>query len=243
MVKTENNTQSARPNHVGFIVDGNRRWAKSHGLKIADGHKKGFEVLKQMAYIAKDRGIDYVSVFIFSTENWSRSKSEVSYLMRLFLRSFKYDMHKMAQDGFRIIFLGQRDRLSKDILKAIKETEDISSGNKGITLALCFNYGGRSEIVDASKKIAQALNNGDLSVEEVANFKESDFSNYLYHPDLPDIDLMVRTSGEERLSGFMLWRIAYSELLFIKKNWPDMVAGDFDFCLEQFAARQRRFGR
>lgn len=228
------------PNHIGFIVDGNRRWAKSRGLPTQVGHKKGFEVLKQMAYLAQKRHIKYVSAFIFSTENWNRSETEVNYLMKLFLSAFQTDMKKMIRDGFRIIFLGRRNRLSRAIVAAINEAEDGSRDNNGVTLALCFNYGGRAEIIDAARHLAADV---DKNVIEPSQIDEAKFKEYIYQPDLPDIDMVVRTSGEERISGFMLWRIAYSEFMFIDKNWPDMTESDFDDILAEYSHRQRRFGK
>ena len=235
-------TNEARilPNHIGFIVDGNRRWARERNLPTYNGHKKGFEVLKHMAYVAQNRGIKYVSAFIFSTENWQRSEEEVGYLMKLFLSAFKNDMKQMVKDGFRIIFLGRRDRLSAPILEAIHETEEDSKDNTSTTLALCFNYGGRAEIVDAAKHLVADVQSGAVSLKD---FNDTDLDKYMYHPDLPDLDMVVRTSGEERISGFMLWRAAYAEFLFLKKNWPDMTEADFDDCLDEFAHRHRRFGK
>ena len=217
------NEASVLPNHIGFIVDGNRRWARERGLPTYNGHKRGFEVLKQMAYVAQ-----------------GRSEDEVGYLMKLFLSAFQNDMRQMVRDGFRIIFLGRRDHLSKQILDAIAETERDSANNTSTTLALCFNYGGRAEIVDAAKHLAAAVQQGDVSLKD---FADSDLDKYMYHPELPDLDMVVRTSGEERISGFMLWRSAYAEFLFLRKNWPDMTEADFDACLDEFAHRQRRFGK
>lgn len=228
------------PNHIGFIVDGNRRWARERNLPTQAGHKKGFEVLKHMAYVAQAHQIKYVSAFIFSTENWHRSEVEVGYLMKLFLSAFKNDMKQMVRDGFRIIFLGRRDHLSQDIIDAIEETESDSRDNTSTTLALCFNYGGRAEIIDAARHLA-----ADARIDPTAlnDLDEAKFGKYMYHGDLPDVDMVVRTSGEQRISGFMLWRIAYAEFMFINKNWPDMTDRDFDDILTEFAHRHRRFGK
>jgi undecaprenyl diphosphate synthase len=183
--------------------------------------------------VAKSRNIKYISAYIFSTENWSRTKEEVSYLMDLFLYSFKHDMKQLARDGFRIVFLNRREHLSAKILRAMDETEADSQDNTGPTLALCFNYGGQAEIVDAAAKLAKS---GD-------DFTEENFAKYLYHPEIPPIDILVRSSGEQRLSGFMLWRAAYAELMWIDKMWPDMTEADFDDVLTEFAKRSRRFGK
>jgi len=221
------------PRHIGFIVDGNRRWARRRGLMISEGNKRGYEALIELAYVAQARGIKYISAFIFSTENWQRAKSEVNYLMDLFLWSSAHDMKKLVRDGFRIVFLGRRDGLRAKIRAAIEQTEQDSAGNTGTTLALCFNYGGQAEIVDAAAKLAASG----------ADFTEENFAKYLYHPEIPPVDMLVRTSGEQRISGFMLWRAAYAELMWIQKNWPDMCEADFDDVLAEFARRQRRFGK
>ena len=228
------------PNHLGLIVDGNRRWAKERGLTTYEGHKQGFEVLKQVAYCAQARRIPYLSAFIFSTENWQRSESEVSYLMKIFLHAFRHDMKQMIGDGFRIIFLGRRDRVSQDILRAMDEAEKQSAGNSQTVLALHFNYGGRAEIIDAARHLAADVRAGKANLAEMS---EERFAGYMYHPELPDLDLMVRTSGEQRLSGFMLWRAAYSELMFIDKNWPDMTEQDIDDIIDEYSQRNRRFGK
>ena len=193
-----------------------------------------------MAYACKDRGIKYLSAYIFSTENWGRSVDEVDYLMKLFLMAFRNDVKKLVADGFKIIFLGRRDRVSQEILDIINETEKMSTDNTDAVLALHFNYGGHAEIIDAAKHLAADVKSGRV---ELANISDENFSRYLYHPELPEIDLMVRTSGEKRVSGFSLWRIAYSELMFLDKKWPDMSEDDIDNILDEYASRQRRFGK
>ena len=228
------------PNHLGFIVDGNRRWAKEHGLPSSEGHRRGYEVLKKVAYVCKDRGIEYMSAYIFSSENWGRSADEVGYLMKLFLFAFRHDMRKFIDDGFRIVFLGRRDRVSQEILDIVDEAETESAGNSDATLAIHFNYGGHAEIIDAAKHLAADVKSGRVDLADVS---DENFSQYLYHPELPEIDLMVRTSGEKRVSGFSLWRIAYSELVFLDKKWPDMSEDDIDGILNEYASRQRRFGK
>ena len=235
-----NKIEKTIPVHVGFIVDGNRRWAKEHGLPSSEGHRRGYEVLKKMAYACKDRGIKYLSAYIFSTENWGRSVDEVDYLMKLFLTAFRNDARRLVADGFKIIFLGRHDRVSQDILDIINETEKMSANNTDAVLALHFNYGGHAEIIDAAKHLAADVKSGRV---ELANISDENFSRYLYHPELPEIDLMVRTSGEKRVSGFSLWRIAYSELMFLDKKWPDMSEDDIDNILDEYARRQRRFGK
>ena len=228
------------PTHLGFVVDGNRRWAKEHGLPSSEGHRRGYEVLKKIAYACKDRGIKYLSAYIFSTENWGRSADEVGYLMKLFLFAFRHDMRKFIDDGFRIVFLGRRDRVSQEILDIMDEAETESAGNSDATLAIHFNYGGHAEIIDAARHLAADVQSGRANLAEMTDDK---FRRYLYHPEVPDVDMMVRTSGEQRVSGFSLWRIAYSELMFLDKKWPDMSEDDIDNILNEYASRQRRFGK
>lgn len=228
------------PTHLGFIVDGNRRWAKEHGLPSSEGHRRGYEVLKKIAYVCKDRGIEYMSAYIFSSENWGRSADEVGYLMKLFLFAFRHDMRKFIDDGFRIVFLGRRDRVSQEILDIMDEAETESAGNSDATLAIHFNYGGHAEIIDAAKHLAADVKSGRVDLADVS---DENFSQYLYHPELPEIDLMVRTSGEKRVSGFSLWRIAYSELMFLDKKWPDMTEADIDNIIAEYSRRNRRFGK
>ena len=228
------------PTHLGFIVDGNRRWAKEHGLPSSEGHRRGYEVLKKVAYVCKDRGIEYMSAYIFSSENWGRSADEVGYLMKLFLFAFRHDMRKFINDGFRIVFLGRRDRVSQEILDIMDEAETESAGNSDATLAIHFNYGGHAEIIDAAKHLAADVKSGRVDLADVS---DENFSQYLYHPELPEIDLIVRTSGEKRVSGFSLWRIAYSELMFLDKKWPDMTEADIDNIIAEYSRRNRRFGK
>ena len=228
------------PTHLGFIVDGNRRWAKEHGLPSSEGHRRGYEVLKKIAYVCKDRGIRYMSAYIFSSENWGRSADEVGYLMKLFLFAFRHDMRKFIDDGFRIVFLGRRDRVSQEILDIMDEAETESAGNSGATLAIHFNYGGHAEIIDAARHLAADVQSGRADLAEMTDDK---FRQYLYHPEVPDMDMMVRTSGEQRVSGFALWRIAYSELMFLDKKWPDMTEADIDTIIAEYSHRNRRFGK
>lgn len=228
------------PNHLGFVVDGNRRWAREHNLPTAEGHRRGYEVIKKMAYACQERGIKFVSAFIFSTENWGRSEDEVNYLMKIFIFAVKHDVAKLIHDGFKIIFLGRRDRVSAEILQAIQQIEADSAGNAGTTLALYFNYGGHAEIIDAARHLAADVQSGKTNL---ADMTDERFRQYLYHPELPDIDMMVRTSGECRVSDFSLWRIAYSEFMFLEKKWPDITSDDLDDVIAEYSHRNRRFGK
>lgn len=198
------------PQHIGFILDGNRRWAREQGLPTLRGHAKGYNQIKEVAMELFDRGVKYVSAYVFSVENWNRSSEEVSYLMNLVLRLVSKDLDEAIKKGLRVRILGMDKNLSPQIIKAIRKVEQKSaSGTKG-TLALCFNYSGQVEIADACKKIIEeGLESKDITPEVIAE--------HLYTPEVPAVDLVVRTSGEQRLSNFMLWRAAYSELLFLDK--------------------------
>lgn len=223
------------PNHLGLILDGNRRWAKAQGLPTFDGHRKGYENLKTISLAAFERGVSFVSAYVFSTENWNRSKEEVNYLMKLLIWVAKNELKELDKKNIRIRFIGSRDRLSQSVIKAIDGAEAKTRDNTGGNLLLCLNYGGHQEIVDAVNNIITQKINEPVSVEE--------FAQQLYAPDVPPVDLIVRTSGEQRLSNFMLWRAAYSELLFVDKHWPDFSAIDLDEALANYAIRQRRFGK
>lgn len=223
------------PMHLGLILDGNRRWAKANKLSKLQGHKKGYENLKLVADAALERGVEYLSAYIFSTENWSRAEEEVDYLMKLVVEVFTRDTKSFMEKGVRVVFLGSRDRLSDKVLSAIENTEAKTKDNARGTLALCFNYGGQLEIVDAIKSIVDSgVSSDDVDVDLVAD--------NLYSPEIPPVDLMIRTSGEQRLSNFMLWRMAYSELFFTDKHWPAFTVEDLDTALTEYAGRSRRFG-
>lgn len=224
------------PKHVGFIVDGNRRWAKEQNLPTLKGHHKGFEVLKDIAITSIRAGIPYISAFIFSTENWNRSKSEVSYLMKLIIKLAEENLDEFLEQDIKIVHVGSRDGLPRQVLsaldRAVKKTADCKSG----TLGLCVNYGGQQEIVDAAKYLLRHK-------FDPKRLNTRDFEQALYAPEVPPIDLVIRTSGEYRTSGFMLWRAAYAEYIFIDKYWPDLTKQDLKMALLYYAKRQRRFGK
>lgn len=234
MPKSDN---SNLPNHVGLILDGNRRWAKAHGLSLLKGHDKGYKNLRDVCqHFFRKYGIKYASAYIFSTENWNRTAEEVSYLMRLVHKALKEYIEEFHRDNIRLVVLGRRDKLKPAIIKAIEEAEAKTKNNTAGTLALCFNYGGLPEIVDAAKSLIK----DGVKAEDV---NEETFSQHIYHPEVPPVDLIIRTSGEQRLSGFMWWRAAYAELLFVDKHWPDFSPADADAALAEYAQRQRRFGK
>lgn len=223
------------PRHLGFIVDGNRRWAKKHGLPAYEGHLAGYNALKDVVLDVADAGVEYLSLYTFSTENWQRAKEEVDNLMGLMMRLFKTDVKLLLDNDLRLLVLGTRDKLPKKMNDAIDEVQRQTAHCKRATIAICFNYGGQQEVVEAVKRIVeQKTSPDDITVELI--------SKNLYQPDVPPVDIIVRTSGEKRLSNFMLWRSPYSELLFLDKFWPDMKKSDVTDILEEYSNRHRRFG-
>ena len=218
--------------HLGVIADGNRRWAKTKGLPTIEGHKKGLEVIEALVGAAMKSGIKYITFYVFSTENWGRSVDEVSYIMKLAEgRILKY-AEKLAKNNAKMVILGSKDKISPTLASMIERAENITADCSGITVCFCFNYGGEQEIADAAKI---AASEGEITPETIRK--------HLYHPEIPDIDMVVRTSGEERISGFMLWRAAYAELMFIEKYFPDMEPDDIKKILENYEKRNRRFGK
>jgi undecaprenyl diphosphate synthase len=223
------------PLHIGYIVDGNRRWAKARGLPSIEGHREGFEVLKKVVEKTFDAGVKFVSCFIFSTENWNRSAEEVGYLMRLFESYFDREVRRLHEKGIRVAFLGNRtEKVSKKLVKLMEKGEELTKGNTKGTLGLCFNYGGQLEIAEACQKI---VDSGEKVVTPEL------ISANLYHAEMPPVDMVVRTSGEERISNFMLWRVSYAEMMWVEKCWPDMTEGDVEGILAEYGSRERRHGR
>ncbi len=224
------------PTHLGLILDGNRRWAREQGLPQLEGHRKGYENLKTIGKAGINRGIKYVSAYVFSTENWNRSREEVAYMMKLLLWVAKHEVDELHKENIRVRFAGSRERLGAKILKAMHEAENKTKANTRGTLIICLNYGGHQEITEAVKNItANNIAADDITSELIAR--------HLYVSDVPPIDLIIRTSGEQRLSNFMLWRAAYSELYFTNKYWPAFDETDLDKALAEYALRKRRFGK
>ncbi len=226
------------PKHVGIIMDGNGRWAKKRGLKRSFGHKAGANNLEKLLKHIFNIGIKYVSVYAFSTENFKRSEDEVNYLMDLFVKYFTKKKKIFVKEELKVIFSGSKDNLREDVIKGINEielaTKDLTKG----TFNICLNYGGRTEIVDAIKKINKDIIHNKISVDDVS---EELVSHYMYQ-DLPDLDFVIRTSGEQRISNFMLWQGSYAEYYFPSVLFPDFNEEEFDKALEEFNKRNRRFG-
>ncbi len=225
------------PNHVAIIVDGNGRWAKERNLPRSKGHDAGFKRLKEITSYAFDKGVKIVSIYVFSTENFKRSAEEVNHLMDLFVTGFKRDKF-YQKENIKVVFSGREEPLRKDVIEATKTiTEETKNNTKGI-LNICLNYGGRSEIIDATKKIVSDIINNKLDINSL---DEEKYGSYLYQ-ELPDVDLMIRTSGEERLSNFLLWQNSYAEFYFPKTYFPDFTKEEFDKALLVYTSRDRRYG-
>ena len=220
------------PKHTAIILDGNGRWATEKGLKRTEGHKAGYENLLKLSKYILSTGTKYLSVFAFSTENFKRPIDEVNYFMNLFIKGFKRDSKYFMKETIQVVFSGRRDKLSQDVLNAMDSLEEMTKENDLGILNICLNYGGRAERVDAVNKII--ADNVDVVTEDI-------FKKYLYN-DLPDIDFMIRTSGEERISNFMLWQLSYAELYFPKCYFPDFDNTQYDIALDHFNHRSRRFG-
>lgn len=218
--------------HLGVIADGNRRWAKAQGLPSIEGHKKGLDTIKTLVESAAKAGIEYITFYVFSTENWGRSEKEVSYIMKLAeTRIVKY-AEKLKSNNAKLVILGSKKKISPKLASLMKKAEEITADSTGITVGFCFNYGGEVEIADAATIAAQE---GEITPETIRK--------HLYHPEIPDVDMVVRSSGEERISGFMLWRASYAEFMFIEKYFPEMGAEDIDDIIKEYESRSRRFGK
>lgn len=219
--------------HLGFIVDGNRRWAKERGLPTIEGHKMGLKKVEMTVEEAAKAGVEYVTFYVFSTENWNRTKEEVGYLMQMAATQIPKLAAKMAKNNIKCVVLGGEDHVDAKLLKTIRSAEEITKDCTGTTVCFCFNYGGQQEIVDAAKNLA----------ESGADFTVENFNKSIYHPEIPPCDMIIRTSGEQRISGFMLWRAAYSEFLFLDKYYPDMEPEDIAGIISEYNSRNRRFGK
>ena len=227
------------PRHVAIIMDGNGRWAAARGLPRAEGHRRGVEALRRTIRAAGDLGIEIVTIFSFSAENWSRPASEVSELMGLLRRFIRNDLAELHKSGVRVRIIGEREGLDPDIGRLLTEAEELTRGNDKLTLVVAFNYGARQEIARAARRIAEETAQGRLSPSQVT---ADTVGRFLDAPDLPDPDLLIRTSGEQRLSNFLLWQSAYSELVFVPVNWPDFDRTTLEAAIREYRQRERRFG-
>ena len=231
--------KESMPKHIAIIMDGNRRWAKARGKQAAFGHKECAKTLEKIVRYANSIGLEYITVYTFSTENWKRAEDEVKALMFLF-QSYLNNYSKRADsENIKVKFLGDKKALSKAMQKSMEECVERTKNNTGITFNIAINYGGRDEIVKAMKKIATEYKEGKIELEQI---NEEAISKELYTKDEPDPDLVIRTSGEMRLSNFLPWQSVYSELLFVEKNWPDFTEEDLDNAIIEYQKRTRKFG-
>ena len=232
-------TEQKLPRHVAIIMDGNGRWAKQHMLKVAMGHRAGVEALRSIIRESSDLGIEALSLFAFSTENWRRSETEVAALMQLLLEYFSSEIDELDENNVRIRILGEKEGLPSPQREALYRAEERTKDNTGLNLCIAINYGGRQELVRAARILAEKVRAGEMAPEDI---DEQALSDCLYTGGLPDVDLLIRTSGEMRLSGFLLYQCAYAEFEFPEKLWPDFTLEDYHRELEVFASRDRRFG-
>lgn len=226
------------PVHVGIIMDGNGRWAKEKGMIRTMGHKEGAKNLKKMCEHAYQRGVKYLSVYAFSTENFKRDRQEVEFLMKLFEEVFQREFTYLKENNVKILFSGRREPLGKNILQLMEQMQEETKENTGLVFNVCFNYGGQLELVDMARTLADKVQRGELTPEEITT---EVVAAHLYQ-NLPPLDFVIRTSGEQRISNFMLWQSAYAEYYFPKVYFPDFDEREFDIALEEYQKRNRRFG-
>lgn len=231
--------QENLPKHIAIIMDGNRRWAKSKRIPVGLGHKEGAKTLEKIVRYAKNIGIKYITVYAFSTENWKRSKEEVSTLMNLMMNYLESYSKRADSENIKVKILGNRQELSSKMNELIQKCMERTKDNTGITFNIALNYGGRDEILGAVKKIAEKVQNNEVKIEDIT---EQTISDNLYTKGQPDPDLLIRTSGEIRLSNFLPWQLVYTEFVFIEKNWPDFNEKDLDKAIEIYQKRNRKFG-
>ena len=230
---------SIRPRHVAIIMDGNGRWAKARGMNRTQGHLEGVKRVEEIIKAARDIGIEFLTIYAFSTENWSRPQDEVSMIMRTFIAVLGQKAKDLGKNSVRINFIGRRQGVPQEVLNAMDEAAFATMGNTAMTLNIAFNYGARGEIVDAVKSILAQVHEGRIKIDDV---DEKVINSYLYTKSQPDPDLLIRTSGEMRISNFLLWQLSYAELYFTDKCWPEFNAEEFSKALASFAQRERRWG-
>ncbi len=226
--------------HIAIIMDGNRRWAKNKGFPSAVGHKKGVDSLKSTVYACNDFGIKYLTVYAFSTENWNRKPEEVDFLMNLLGNTIKNELGELHANNVVISFLGDLTKLAPKLQEILYHAIDVTKNNTGVHLQIAFNYGARDEIVNATKKIAEKVKNGEFSIDDIS---EETISNSLYTANMPDPDLLIRTGGEKRISNYLLWQIAYAEILVTQEFWPEFNKDSLANAVIDFHNRQRRWGK
>lgn len=235
MIETNN-----LPKHVAIIMDGNGRWAKAKGKNRVFGHRSGTQAVKKIVETSAEMGIEYLTLYAFSTENWERPKTEVSSLMDLLIKALRRELNKMLSNNIQLRSIGDISKLPVEVEKELKDTIQKTSENSGMVLTLALNYGARQELTQAIQEISRKVKNNIISPE---NVDETIINEHLYTRNLPGVDLLIRTSGEQRISNFLLWQIAYAELYFSPKLWPDFKKDDFFEAIIEFQGRERRFGK
>jgi undecaprenyl diphosphate synthase len=238
-IKTGQADESAVPTHVAIIMDGNGRWAKARGLPRTAGHYQGAESVRRVVESCIENGVGYLTLFGFSSENWKRPPAEISDLMGLLRLYLRREIGRLHDNGVRLTVIGERERLAPDIIKLIEEAEARTAGNVRLRLTVALSYGGRQDIVNAARRLAQRTIDGDLQPDQI---DEAVFGQHLSTAGMPDPDLVIRTSGEMRISNFLLWQFAYTEMIFVDKHWPDFTASDFVAAIAEFQCRSRRYG-
>jgi undecaprenyl diphosphate synthase len=225
--------------HVAIIMDGNRRWAKERGMPALLGHQRGAEAVRRTIEACLEFGIPYLTLFAFSSENWRRPEDEVNELMNLLRFYIRRELNELARNGVQLRFLGEIDGLAPDIVELLHKAAEKTRHNSALTMTIALNYGGRRELVLGARRLAEQVLNGELTPDDI---DESRFGGALNDADLPDPDLLIRTSGEQRISNFMLWQLAYTEFVFLPVNWPDFGKDDLDAAITEFQRRDRRYG-
>ena len=227
------------PTHVAIIMDGNGRWARARGLPRTAGHSRGAEAVRRTVKAAAEAGVRYLTLFGFSSENWKRPASEIDDLMGLLRHYLRREIDELHKNGIRVSVIGDRDRLSADIVSLIADAEQRTAGNQRLNLTIALSYGSRDEIVAATRRAMQAAIDGKLTPEQL---DDQTFSRFLLTADMPDPDLLIRTSGEKRISNFLLWQCAYAEFVFLERQWPDFDKNDFNAAIQEYLGRTRRYG-
>lgn len=238
-----NNTEIDKnklPKHIAIIMDGNGRWAKSKGKIRIQGHEEGVKRVKEIIQAAAVNQIEYLTLYTFSSENWNRPKMEVEALMMMLLKGLKRELKQMHENGIKFSVIGDLERFPEALVKEIEKAEELTKDNKGLTVSLALGYGGQGEIVEAVKKIAKKVKEQQLEIEQI---NKEIFEQNLYTKGMPEVDLLIRTSGETRISNFLLWQIAYAELYFTGVYWPDFTKEEFEKALLNYQSRERRFGK
>lgn len=238
-MSANHSAHSSLPRHIAIILDGNGRWAKSRGLPRIAGHHAGVKAVRNIVQACGKKGIEALTLFAFSSENWSRPEEEVSHLMKLFLNVLQLEINQLHKNNVQIRFIGNTSRFHPELLTWIEKAKQLTATNTGLKLVIAIDYGGRWDIVEAAKKIAMDVQQGTLSPDAIT---ADSFSSYLSSAGLPEPDLFIRTSGEQRISNFLLWQLAYTELYFTSKHWPDFDEAALDEALTTYAARDRRYG-